>query len=710
MPEEKEQLPLDARLLSDAIIELNISRRNVSIYPRSHPTVERSLERAFDFLKRLFELRPNITLAVAKDTLIIDDYFLDRKNPVYREFALHLSGMSIAYVTFMSGLTKDELYEFHRFISEDISYVSPDELQKILMDRKITRIKVGLIDYGAFAFHEDRTEAQIRDEYIWERYVHGLLEGTLKAGDVADEIYEVPPDVLAMILNRTDTPALKEDTYDRVITTYMRRSSEKVFSSKEIKKLMDFINELRPELKKQFLSSAVRNVSKDLDSAQKALSDMSVEKVIELLNMINEQKVAIPDALKNLLDRLSSLHNEGFENLVFGGSLIADDIFLSPDVIDLLVSGDFEAFVTESYYKDLQKLLSYDISGVTGEQLKELKDECSDENLERDFRVLIHGLISLGIVSDEEYRYFINTLNEQAGEFIVTGRYGLVLETLKVLESNAANNIFPDITSEALQYYNSPEFISQIIDSLRIIGRQVRDMALLLCEYYGEKILPYLFDALIEEDSQTVRSFFIWVITRFGDRALTEAIKRLSDSRWFVKRNMLYILSECGSEKAISHIRSYGHHENPKVSFEAIKCLLKAGDSYGIRSLRDYLHDESRDTVEQAILLCGTFKVKESIPDLLKMLKKNIMSSADLREKIPVVRALGEIGDARVLDALRDILSSKSILFKGILEELKVEIYKTLGKYPYETVRDLIEDGIKSGNETIRGESLRLRR
>jgi hypothetical protein len=49
---EVERIPIDARLLSDAIIELNISRRNVAIYPQDHPSADRSLSRAFDFMQR----------------------------------------------------------------------------------------------------------------------------------------------------------------------------------------------------------------------------------------------------------------------------------------------------------------------------------------------------------------------------------------------------------------------------------------------------------------------------------------------------------------------------------------------------------------------------------------------------------------------------------------------------------------------------------
>ncbi|MBS1113417.1 MAG: HEAT-like repeat-containing protein, partial [Nitrospirae bacterium] len=157
MPDNIEKVPLDARLLSDAIIELNISRRNVSIYPRNHPSVEKSLIRAFEFLHKLFELRSEITIAVAKDTLIIDDYYLEKKNPVYKEFALHLSNLNIAYVTFITGLTKEELYAFHRFISAPVIGSSTESLQEQFRELNLIHIRTVFIDYGAFTFDEGKT-------------------------------------------------------------------------------------------------------------------------------------------------------------------------------------------------------------------------------------------------------------------------------------------------------------------------------------------------------------------------------------------------------------------------------------------------------------------------------------------------------------------------------------------------------------------------
>jgi len=699
MADEKEKELLDTRLLSDAVIEFNIARRNVAIYPKDHPLVETSLNRVFDLLQRLFELRSEITLAVARDTLVIGEYFLDKKNPVYREFALSLNNMNIASVTFLSGLTKDELYSFNRFISENAHESSIEVLETTLKEHNLTYIKIGFIDYSVFYLDEGKTDKRTTDEHLWERYIFGLLEGRLQTADVADVVHEIPPEALAGLINKVAAADnLKEETYEKVITTYLKKSSERAFSGEELKRLLDFINGLRPELKKQFLSSAVGTVAMDIHSATKAIRDMPVEKVIELLSTINEQKVAVPQALMNLLDELSKLKPAGIDDITFRDGHIADDIFLPPDVMGLLGEGEFRAFVSETYQKEIQRLLKFDASKVYVEEAREYEKEWTDEHIERNFNQTLLELIlsdTPDIISQEENEYFVNVLKEQSEQFINTGQYGQILKIFGVLKSGGAVRNFPDITSEILNYYNSPEFISLIVDSFRIIGRQVREDAILLCEYYGEKLVPALIDALIKEESQTIRSFLISLIVHLGDKVVPEAIKHLNDSRWFIKRNMLHVLSECGSEDALKYVRPYCRHENPKVSFQAIKYLLKVGDKYGVEALSEHLKSESGDIAEQAVFLTGVFKVRDLVPDLINMLEKRAKSGADFYYKIPVVRALGQIGDPRAVSTLRNILLARSLLSKGPLEKLKEEIYRTLKNYPYEDVKDLIKTEIK---------------
>jgi HEAT repeat protein len=710
MADKEEKIPLDARLLSDAIIELNISRRNVSIYPKDHPSVDKSLSRAYEYMQKLFELRPEITLAIAKDTLIIDDYYLDKKNPVYREFALNLNRMNIAHVTFLTGLTKDELYEFHRFISGRMSEVPADVIAEKLRELNLVHIRTGLIDYGAFSFEEGKTSREKPAEQIWERYIYGMLEGTLNTDDMPEEFREIPPEVLARFMNTAASDDLKEETYDRVITTYMRRSSETAFSSKDLKRLLAFINSLKPDLKKQFLTSSLRTFTGDVDSTYRALREVSVDEVIELLSAINEQKLAIPEALKNLLDKLSVLPQEGVDGLSYESGLLVDDIFLAPDIANLLGDANFGAFIDNTYQKEIHKLLDFKAKGAAPAELREWEREYNDDVIEKDFNQALLEMLLADILTEEEYRSFVSIISNQAVQFMWTGQYGQILRIMEVLEENTGKSMFADASGEALGYYQSAEFVTGLISSLRILGRQMRTEAWLLCEHYGQRIVPDLLDALIQEESQTVRRFFMEILKQFGDLVISEAIKRLGDPRWFVKRNMLYILSELNNPEVLPSVRPYCRHENLKVSVEAIKCLLSAGDRYGLQALRDYLRSGSREQIEQAIALSGAFRIRDFVPDLLQMLKRRGISGADLYDKIPVVRALGDIGDPAALPALKEALSEKSILFKGAAERLREEIYNTLKNYRYEDIRDMVDAGLKSKNENIRQEALRLSR
>ena len=391
---KKEELSLDARLLSDAITELNICRHKVAIYPKDHPALEESLRKSFDFLEKLFELRSEISIKVAKDVLIIDDSYLEKENPIYREFASCLHLKSIAFLTFTGGLTREELYTFHQFISADEGETTPEQLQEEFKALNLLHVKLGFIDYGAFSFKEGKSGEDTTPGHLWERYVKGLIEGTLQAEAQLNAISEIPPEIFSQLVNETATESMNPETYDRVVATYVRKSSERAFTGTDLKKIMLFINRLRPELKKQFLSSSFKTFPRDIDSAEKILDEIPAEEAIALLNTINEQKVSIPEAIKKLLEKLSMLTPEGFEGRMSGDDLIVDDIPLAHDVAVMLSEDNFTSFVTDAYGKEIQALLEFDASALGQEEFKAFEGEWSDETIEKDFNQTLLELIS----------------------------------------------------------------------------------------------------------------------------------------------------------------------------------------------------------------------------------------------------------------------------------------------------------------------------
>jgi hypothetical protein len=109
-PDAKQaKLSIDTRVLSNFIIELNIARRHFTAYPAGHPLIASSLDKVLLILEQLLEFSSEISLAVARDALMVGYAVLDRKNPVYRDFASTLFEHDIGVVTFRKSLTREEL-------------------------------------------------------------------------------------------------------------------------------------------------------------------------------------------------------------------------------------------------------------------------------------------------------------------------------------------------------------------------------------------------------------------------------------------------------------------------------------------------------------------------------------------------------------------------------------------------------------------------
>jgi hypothetical protein len=642
------------------------------------------LIRAHSFLNRLFELRSEIAISIAKDTLIIDTHYLDKKNPVYKEFALCLSKLNIALVTLMNGVTKDELYSFQHFTLTGLQMTSSQDIEHDFNTYDLPHIKIRCIDYATFRMADENNADADPNISLWKQYIAALIEGQLQIEEAPDMILEVPPEKLAGFINSLDMGTPKAEIYDKIISSYIKRSSETSFTGMEIKKLVKFINGLRPKLKQPFLSSAVNNLSGDPDSIEKLLDDMTEEDVRSLLNHIYDHTVVIPEALKNILDKFAKTNPDGFKSTYMGGGLIGDDMLLSSGVTSILSQVNFKAFVTEDYYKDIERILNTNAIKAGKKWLDEHEGELYDEYLVHVFNQMLLDIMSSDCpdaIPQEEHDMFANIIKDNSVQFIETGQYREVHQTILSMESNIAKGFMIDIAHNVLEYFASETFTSMLVNSFRVAGRETRGEAESLCAYFGEKIVNPLMDALIDEESLSTRKFILGLISIVGNTAIPEAMRRLNDERWFVKRNMLFILMKCGDREALRKVAPYCSHKNPKVAFESIKCLLTAEDNRGIFYLRKYLNDKSREIVTMALSVSGAYRVRGVMPDLIRMMKKMAIRSSDFDYKIPVVRAIGQIGDKSGVEFLRDFLSSKALLFRGSLEKLKDEIRLVINRH-----------------------------
>jgi hypothetical protein len=717
MPQETGNIHPDLELLDEIVASLNIFCRNAGIYPRNHPAVDTSLKRAFELFQKIFAHRQGLTIALGRDTLIVDNYSLDKKNTSFRQFASLLSKLNIAYVTFLQGFTKDELYVFQHFVSRQLRELSPDDLEEVLISRALTRIQIGFADYGSFTHEEGKASEEIPQEDIWETYIVALISGTLKMEELED-LDELSSDLLSGIINKLRKEGLDKASAEKFFVVYIQRLFQRHLPDNDIRKLLDLLNGLEPDLRGQFIALMVNMLSKNIPLAARSFDSASPDLVLALFEEMKSGKGPIPADLRSLLDKLMSLACENDDPLNLRGFSFVDDIFLPSDTLNILSKSElertafdpFETAVSDQYQREIRKISEFGGAERSLIPLSTLKRDCDDDYVDRMYYLIIFELMTSDIISEEEYGQFLGTLKEQTLQYLSTGQYRQIFEIIRLLRKNVETNRYPEITSDALKAYDSEEFFLAFIESLKIMGRQARDEAWELCEFCGETIIPYLLAALIEEDSKTFRSLLMGLLKQFGEAIVPYALSRLDDTRWFVKRNMISLLIGCKSTEIIPWVRPYCRHENERVKWDAVKCLLSLQDPYGLEILRQHMQSGSREEIEQAITLLGTFRVKEGVSDLIRLYRGEAAIKADSDLKILIIQSLGNVGDPRCLDLFREILSARGFFLRKDLQKTKEEVYKTLRNFPYRDIQDIVSAGLRSRNKLISDASLRLSR
>lgn len=707
--QEPKRLPLDARLLSEAVIELNILRRNVGLYPPSHAIIQNSIDRTFVLLEKLLDVRAEITLGIARDHLIVDEYTLDKANPVFKEFALSLHRKGVASLSFKTGVSKNEVIALHEFIT-GADTPGGNALLDHWSNKGVRNIRLVPIDFSTFRFVAGKlrkTGGKGFGSEIWEDYVFGLLEGRLIDGSVPDEeamLQSQPEDVAELINETVDVETATSETYDGVISAYLRKKSgESRLNPALLKKFLSFIEALKPDIKRQFLERSVGRSKVGLDDMESALSEMTEEEFHRITSFFLNNASLIPETLKHLIDKLTEIKKDKpFDfDMLYPKNAVLHDIEISKDLEGLFDEDHFSKFVSVQYQNELNRILSASFDGKNL-SVDALLAECAPEAVNSTASEIMVELLDSPLVELKDYLEIMTKLTEYLNVFIDLGKFEAVLTIYNVVYSHSLEGRFKAEAKATVDYYfNSEDFTSRLVDALRIWGRQNREEAVRLARAFKRSLIIPLMDALADENSAILRRGLLNVLSGIGDDIQPEAVKRLEDPRWFVVRNMIFLLRETKALKQLQKIRPFARHPNGMICVEAIKTLLFFRTPDSVSYLKFHLTGKDEYLREQAMRLAGMYKVREAVPELLALLDKSDLLGTESYYKIPVVKTLGDIGDPTALPAIGKILDSNALFYRGNLGLLKIESVKSLSGYPPQSARPLLEKALKQKDERL---------
>jgi hypothetical protein len=757
------EIPLDTRLLSDAVIELNISRKNVSIYPPGHIQITKSIDRAYEVLIKLFEIRQEMTLGVAKDTLFVGQDYLDQRNPVYKDFALSMNQQGIAAVTFIRGLDREELVRFHRIITskpEDI--LAMGGIAKVVENAGIPHIRVMAIDYASFHLTEEKEIFKAQEKPgekpgdkpgvgVWQDFVSLLSTGTLATageGVSLKDSAQIDPAELAKLLNerKLDSGAAVQ-SYDRIISSYVRTSAEKKQLTKEqsqtINNLNSLLKDLHPDIRKQFLSTAFKNVSENVSSpgSEEVLGGLGDDMIIDMLRQASAEGREISPTLTGLLGKLASVRDKttpsqpgggkgtaasgaggaakGFGSVVgtasgagtgssAEGKAGAGPEMLPEHIAKLFDREKYEGYV-EKEYDDILKSVSGRAETMAAtakdrfpveEYIKELDDQHLDFQIGRAVLAFMEENID-----EEDYREFSKKLVAIVPDMLVSGHFPLLLDTLQTLRwhlSDKKNEGIRKCAAEALQVFWEPAFIEKSLEAFdtwsRTRGKDSQAFMLAL----GPILVPGLLEIYSYDTAPGGRRVLFDLLCTFGKDTVAEAVKRLGDPRAYYVRNLLMLIRRAGTPEALHAVKPLMEHTDPKVKQEALAVLLRFKDPGAVGLLRKEINSKDPDVSSAAVQLAGQFRVFEVTEDILGLVKRAIIFETDYGVNEELIRALGEIGDPRAIPEIEKLAKAGWTLYRKSLERMKVTIFESLGRYPKENVAELLKIGAHSDDDKIR--------
>jgi len=695
-------------LITDAIVELITSKRKIGLYPKDHPKIRESLQRAFSNLQRLLDLRGSIIIGVAENLLMVDDLSLDMKNPALRDFAQSFHAKGIAAVTFAPGLSIEELQLYHELMTARELPVGQG-LADLMERRGISHVGLTPLDISKFAFVEDGLREEFSSGQLWEEYVRRLLEGSLVEGDLDERIADLPPEDLAKLLNRQSDESTLAPLLDGVMKHYFRmgrgRGMQELLS-----RLLTLIDSLPPEVRQLVLEKALNAPLFDDQEMHRVIRDLKSDSVERMVKLFQEHAAQLPENLRFLIGKLNAARAPAISVIPDRGTACVDDIEVDQSAIRKFSEDPSACTVDNDYAGLLDTIKTGTQHAGTGSLAHQIEEECRDDAVDVCATDIMFELLNAQSGTREEYLAILARLADFMRHYIDTGRYQEISAIYAKIHADSLSGTFREEASRMKKtIFGSDEFIRRLIESFKVWGRLDREKVQSLVSCLKEYLQGPLLDALALESDTMIRRFLLNMLVVIGPDVLSRAAKKLDDDRWYVVRNMVYLIRECGGVQFVQNIRHLTKHPDRRIANEAVRTLVHFNTTDSFSHIRHQLTGRDLQLRDQAARLAGQYRIAAAVPYLTEILVKRDLS-AGLDHNAVVIRSLAEIGDPAAVPALMRVCDSSSLLHRADLDVLKLEIYRNLHSYSDDVVRPLIEKGAASKNSDIRTICQRLLR
>jgi HEAT repeat protein len=175
-------------------------------------------------------------------------------------------------------------------------------------------------------------------------------------------------------------------------------------------------------------------------------------------------------------------------------------------------------------------------------------------------------------------------------------------------------------------------------------------------------VMP-LMGILGELKSIHARKVVIDALIAIGPKDIVTLSKGLNDSRWYVVRNIIYILRKISDKRAVEFLLKTVRHADIRVRKEVIRALGELGGGGVFQVLRECLEDPEIQVRSAALRSLGTIASEAAKRIIMDRINDKGFRDKDFEEKKEYFEVISHWRDKEVFAFLSETLKKKSLFF-----------------------------------------------
>ncbi len=691
--------------VTNTLVALNTSIRNMRLYPPASAVIVRSLARTHDCLTAVFTHTKALNLAESEKQLLINGSAVSAKalqKPHFKGFVRLLLDFKIHSVSFYQGVDTIELGRFVDMIShtpeeiaaagglqkqvaeKNLSHIRVNDKVFVVQSAKGKRIAGASPDAGEILARLKQSDPQTLKalagnvEWVMDAFGAGL------AGLARADAGRQPATfaVIVRTLDRLIADARKKTLGREMAGAVM--AADAALWGKIL--LQDAPGVLGAELLTQVLarldSQQVRDVSRHLKTMAGDVERAALKRAYERLVDARSRRSAPPATAVRKMTAPVNI-KEGIDALLKGRRNAGRDPGLTaalPGAIDkLFAKGSLN--LAAALIARLAANLSAEDDTVRRHAAAALAGVCA-VLMKRGQLQTLRGLCGalfdwLGSQEQfsEEYGALLDQLRRLAVHLIRRQRFAdcrAVLAGLakELRTDRAAGNVFADaqITSRvraALAGLAEGESLAWLLGGLEAPRPRMRDDAADCMAALGAAAVGPVLQTLAKTQKRSLRVKLIQVVTAIGPAAAAQLKARIAQGgEWFYLRNLILLLGKTGAAGDQALLIPFLTHEDLRLQREALNSIFNLGGEKREHLLLGLLDTAGDDLKVHVIGMLGALRSTAAIAPLTALLQSKNFASAALREEIHLqsCRALGAIGDLDTLPLLESLAAPRRFL------------------------------------------------